>query len=114
MLELILRNLVSNAIKFSKPGSKVQISCTSMDQTLRLAVRDYGTGISPENLEKLNSGVSFSTRGQSNENGTGLGMLLVREYISKNGGTLTIDSVLGEGTTCSITLPKAERPATVS
>ncbi|MBN7812654.1 PAS domain-containing sensor histidine kinase [Algoriphagus sp. H41] len=114
MFELIIRNLVSNAIKFSKPGSKVLISCEQEDKTLKLCVKDYGMGISEENLQKLNAGISFSTRGQSNESGTGLGLLLVREYIVKNGGTLTIDSKLGEGTKFCVTVPRAKAPVPVA
>ncbi len=114
MLELIIRNLVSNAIKFSNPGTRVLVSCEKLEEKLKLCVRDYGVGISEENLQKLNAGISFSTRGQSNESGTGLGLLLVREYTVKNGGTLTISSRLGEGTRFCVTLPKAGRPAQVS
>ena len=114
MLELILRNLISNAIKFSNSDSKVLISCEEQRDKLKLCVRDYGVGIPEENLKKLNEGVSFSTRGQSNESGTGLGLLLVREYIAKNGGTLTINSTIGEGTKFCVTVPKIDPPSTLS
>ena len=114
MLELILRNLISNAIKFSNSDSKVLISCEEQKDKLKLCVQDYGIGISEENLQKLNEGVSFSTRGQSNESGTGLGLLLVREYIAKNGGTLTINSTIGEGTKFCITVPKIDPPESLS
>lgn len=111
MLELIIRNLVSNAIKFSNPGTKVLITCGNMDRLQKISVRDFGTGISEENLQKLNKGISFTTRGQSNESGTGLGLLLVREYIQKNGGELVVHSTFGEGTTFHITLPTGVPPA---
>jgi signal transduction histidine kinase len=110
MLELILRNLISNAIKFSKPGSKVVVTAQEEDNFKKLCVQDFGVGIPQENLEKLNQGISFTTRGQSNESGTGLGLLLVREYILKNGGTWSVDSTLGEGTKFCITIPKATPP----
>lgn len=109
MLELILRNLLSNAIKFSRPGSKVTVTMEEMETVQKLCVKDSGVGISEENLQKLNQGISFSTRGQSNESGTGLGLLLVREYIQKNGGTLTVHSTLGQGTVFCITIPKANQ-----
>jgi signal transduction histidine kinase len=67
-------------------------------------------GISDSNLEKLNQGISFTTRGQSNESGTGLGLLFVREYILKNGGTWSVNSKVGEGTKFCITIPKADQP----
>jgi signal transduction histidine kinase len=110
MLELILRNLISNAIKFSSPGSKVLVINEEQKEVQKLCVKDFGVGISKENLEKLNQGISFTTRGQSNESGTGLGLLLVREYIQKNGGSLTVNSTLGEGTKFCITIPKATPP----
>lgn len=110
MLELILRNLISNAIKFSNPGTEVEVNCTEQEDMIRLCVKDNGIGISEGNLEKLNAGISFTTRGQNNEAGTGLGLVLVREYIVKNGGTMTITSNPGEGTIFCITLPKAPNP----
>lgn len=113
MLELILRNLISNAIKFSNPGSKVVVSNEDLGDMQKLCVKDYGVGISEENLEKLNQGISFTTRGQSNETGTGLGLLLVREYIIKNGGSLSISSTLGEGTKFCISIPKAIQPVSL-
>ncbi|HSF56203.1 MAG TPA: histidine kinase N-terminal 7TM domain-containing protein [Algoriphagus sp.] len=110
MMELIIRNLISNAIKFSNPGTKVLISCSEQEGKQKLCVRDFGVGISEENLQKLNSGISFTTRGQANESGTGLGLLLVREYIQKNGGSMIVNSALGEGTKFCVTIPKAEQP----
>lgn len=110
MLELIVRNLITNAIKFSNPGSKVLATCEIQEERLKLCVLDFGIGISEENLKKLNEGVSFTTRGQANETGTGLGLILVREYIVKNGGTMTVQSVLGEGTKFCITIPKGSEP----
>ncbi|GAA0881075.1 hypothetical protein GCM10009119_40450 [Algoriphagus jejuensis] len=114
MLELIIRNLISNAIKFSSPHSKVLITCEELEKRLKLCVQDFGIGISEENLQKLNAGISFTTRGQSNESGTGLGLLLVREYIMKSGGTLTIESALGEGTRFCVTIPKAKQTVLIS
>lgn len=108
MLELIVRNLMSNAIKFSNNGSKVLVTCIKQNESLKLCVRDFGMGISEENLIKLNEGISFTTRGQANETGTGLGLLLAREYIHKNGGTMTINSRLGEGSMFCVTVPTAE------
>lgn len=110
MLELILRNLISNAIKFSKPGSKVLVTAEEEGDFKKLCVQDFGVGIPQENLEKLNQGISFTTRGQSNESGTGLGLLLVREYILKNGGNWSVNSTVGKGTKFCITIPKATSP----
>ena len=112
MMELIVRNLISNAIKFSNPCSKVLVNCEIQAQKLQLCVKDFGVGISEENLKKLNEGISFTTRGQANETGTGLGLILVREYILKNGGSMTVDSILGEGTKFCVMVPKSEVPLT--
>ncbi len=105
MMELVFRNLISNAIKFSNPNSKVEISCSPDTEKIKISIRDYGVGIPEENLQKLNSGISFSTRGQSNESGTGLGMLMVKEYLMKNEGSLEIRSKLNEGSEFIVTLP---------
>lgn len=105
MMELVFRNLISNAIKFSNPNSKVEISCSPDTEKIKISIRDYGVGIPEENLQKLNSGISFSTRGQSNESGTGLGMLMVKEYLMKNEGSLEIKSKLNEGSEFIVTLP---------
>jgi signal transduction histidine kinase len=110
MMELIVRNLISNAIKFSNPSSKVMVTSEVKNEKIGLCVEDFGVGIPKENLIKLNEGISFTTRGQANETGTGLGLLLVREYILKNGGTMTVKSDLGVGTKFCITIPKAEEP----
>ena len=105
MLELVIRNLISNAIKFSPSNHKVEVFLSKNSNEVTVCVRDYGIGISEENLQKLNSGVSFTTRGQNNESGTGLGLILVREYINKNGGHLTISSKEGDGSKFCFTLP---------
>ncbi|GMQ29804.1 sensor histidine kinase [Algoriphagus confluentis] len=110
MMELILRNLISNAIKFSDAESVVKISTQVEENWATVCVQDYGVGISKENLEKLNSGVSFTTRGQNNESGTGLGMILVKEYIMKNKGELKIQSQKGQGSKFCFSLPLAEIP----
>ena len=114
MLELIIRNLITNAIKFSRQNTKVLVTCEVQERDVKLSVQDFGTGISEENLKKLKQGISFTTRGQANEGGTGLGLLLVRESIKKNGGTLSVQSTQGEGTTFSITIPKPELPQSIS
>jgi signal transduction histidine kinase len=105
MIELIFRNLISNAIKFSRPNSKIEVTCEKIGLDYQICVRDFGAGISPENLKKLREGISFTTRGQNNESGTGLGMLLVKEYLDKNSGKIQIESILGEGSQFCITLP---------
>lgn len=105
MIELVLRNLISNGIKFSKKGGEIHLSVETVYDSVRICVRDFGAGITEENLEKLRSGISFTTNGQNNESGTGLGLVLVREYLEKNNGTLEISSLENEGSTFCIHLP---------
>lgn len=105
MLELIFRNLISNAIKFSNPSSTIEVTCQEKGDRLKICIKDYGLGITEENLKKLKEGISFTTLGQSNESGTGLGMILVKEYLDKNNGTLQVNSKEGEGTIFCMELP---------
>ncbi len=105
MIELVLRNLVNNAVKFSSSKSTIRVSLATEGNFAAIAIEDQGAGISPQNLLKLNEGVSFTTRGQNNESGTGLGMLLVKEYIQKNGGDIKVESEEGVGTRISVRIP---------
>ncbi|TFV97350.1 PAS domain-containing sensor histidine kinase [Algoriphagus kandeliae] len=107
MTDLVLRNLINNSIKFSKPDSEILVSVEKLNEEAKICIQDFGTGISPENLQKIEAGISFTTRGVGHEGGTGLGLILVREYISKNQGRLNIESELNQGTTFCIYLPLA-------
>jgi signal transduction histidine kinase/uncharacterized protein YeeX (DUF496 family) len=107
--EFILRNLVSNSLKFSYPGSKVEIWARKLDGHVCLYVRDYGTGMSKElqeNLFKANE--RSSTNGTAGEIGSGLGLVLSKEFITQNNGQLTVKSEVGAGTTFAIKLPDRE------
>jgi signal transduction histidine kinase len=106
MLSTVIRNLVSNAIKFSNPNSQIEIICVGTKDEFRLVVKDYGVGIDPERISGLFSlGGSRSTSGTKNEKGTGLGLLLSYEFVTKLGGTLSVNSILNEGTSFEILLP---------
>ncbi len=105
MVDLILRNLINNAIKFSKPSSKVILSAVKEAAFTKICIEDFGTGISEENLQKINDGISFTTKGVNHESGTGLGLVLVREYIKKNDGKLHVESVEGKGSRFCVYLP---------
>ncbi len=109
MIDLVLRNLINNGIKFSKPKGEIKISCKLAQDKVEICVQDFGTGISPENLEKLRHGISFTTKGESNESGTGLGLVLVREYLKKNHGSLSIQSEQGKGSKFCIEFPASQR-----
>ncbi len=108
-LDLIFRNLLTNAIKFSYPGSEVEISVEVNDTIAAISISDHGTGIDEESIRKLfRSDVFHSTHGTNHEKGTGLGLILVKELIEKQNGTITVKSKPAEGTTFTFTLPVAK------
>lgn len=106
-LELIIRNIVSNAIKFSRDGDKIEIrSKVVNDEFVKVSIVDTGIGISEENINIiLNGKNNFTTFGTKNEKGTGLGLKLCKEYIELNGGKLEIKSIEGKGTSVCFCLP---------
>jgi signal transduction histidine kinase len=105
ILNLVLRNLISNAIKFSFEGGKIEIRVTETPDNLLIQVKDEGVGIDEDTLETLLAPeLVVSTRGTGNEKGTGLGLALCREYLQKAGGELTVNSIKGKGSTFNISL----------
>lgn len=108
MIELVIRNLITNAIKFSDRGSKIRISTHDKESFVGICIEDDGKGISIENLSKIRNGISFTTPGQNSESGTGLGLVLVNDYILKNSGRLEVTSEEGKGTKFCISLPSSD------
>ena len=108
MVELVLRNLINNSIKFSKQNGEIVLNAAYDKDLVKICIEDQGIGISPDNLSKISTGISFTTRGQNNESGTGLGMILVKEFVSKNSGSLEITSIEGKGTKFCIFLQAAK------
>ncbi len=109
MLDTILRNLLSNAIKFTKSGGKVVVYITKYAYHVEVAVKDTGVGISSDRLAKLFLLTEKqSTEGTASEQGTGLGLVLCKEFVEKQGGTLTVESQEGVGSTFRFTLPLVE------
>ena len=107
-LEIILRNLIQNAIKFSDYDSKIEIFSQKSDQMITLGIKDEGRGMNSEQIEMLfDANSHFSTPGTLNEKGTGLGMLIVKEYVKENKGTIDVESLPGKGSTFMIKLPVA-------
>ena len=100
MVKTIMRNLMSNAIKYSNEGGRIVIRVRETPTHAVISVRDFGTGISEEDLPKLlNPEIHYTTYGTKNEEGSGLGLQLVQDLTRRNGGELTIESTLGEGST---------------
>lgn len=109
MLKTVIRNLISNAIKFSNEGSEVLVSLTEEDGMAIVSVKD-SCGIDEENQKKLlHTDTHFSTFGTNNEEGSGLGLLLCQDFIVKNGGKLWFTSKKGEGSTFSFSVPLLEK-----
>jgi PAS domain S-box-containing protein len=109
MTETILRNLVSNAIKFSKESGIILISYDTLDDFIQVKVKDTGVGMDEKQLSKLfKLDQTHSTVGTSGERGTGLGLMLCKELVEKQGGKIWIESVLNSGTSFYFTLPKTK------
>ncbi|MBN8546721.1 MAG: response regulator [Ignavibacteria bacterium] len=106
MLDMILRNIISNSIKFTYYGGEVRISAELAGNFVILVIKDNGIGITAENLAKLFKMESIiSTTGTNKEQGSGMGLLLTKDFVEIQGGTIVIESESGEGTTVSISLP---------
>lgn len=107
MINTIIRNLLSNALKFSHPNSEIIISAKIDTDLIRLSIRDHGLGISLENQKKLfNIDSDFSTIGTNNETGSGLGLILCKEFIEINGGEIWVDSIEKRGSIFTFSLPR--------
>ena len=110
MIKTVIRNLISNAIKFSNEGSEVVVSLTEEDGMAIVSVKDSGCGIDDENQKKLlHTDTHFSTFGTNNEEGSGLGLLLCQDFVVKNGGKLWFTSKKGDGSTFSFSIPLLEK-----
>ena len=106
MVDTVFRNLVSNALKFTNKGGKIFITVKVVDSTIEVSVKDTGVGIKPENVGKLfRVDQSYSTLGTEKEKGTGLGLVLCKEFIEKNKGKIWVKSKQGVGSEFYFTLP---------
>jgi PAS domain S-box-containing protein len=106
MLKSVMRNLISNAIKFTRPDGKIDISAKTSGSGITISVLDNGVGIEPDALTKLfDISQINTTRGTANETGTGLGLLLCKDFIEKHGGIIWAESTVGKGSDFRFTLP---------
>ncbi len=107
MMNLVLRNLVSNAIKFTPENGEINVGARQTATGVELFVQDTGTGMSEEAAGKLFGDQFFTTHGTANESGTGLGLILCKEFLRKNGGEISVQTHPGKGScfTCSLPIP---------
>lgn len=106
MIETIIRNLLSNAIKYNKPMGSINIRLLKSDNHLEISIADTGIGIGKEDIDNLfKMDVSKRTIGPSKDKGTGLGLLICKEFAEKNGSKIIVESELGIGSIFSLTLP---------
>jgi signal transduction histidine kinase len=106
MVNLVLRNLLSNAIKFTPAGGKISIDSHIDSDRVVINVTDTGVGIKAENIRLIFNNDYFTTRGTNGESGTGVGLLLCKDFLEKNGGHIHVKSNPGEGSTFSFALPR--------
>jgi two-component system, sensor histidine kinase and response regulator len=108
MINLVLRNLITNAIKYTPMGGRIIIGTHEHDQFAEIYIQDTGRGISREEMRKINENNFYTTKGTASEAGTGLGLMLCREFLDQNNGRMMIESEPGQGSTFSFTLPQPQ------
>ncbi len=104
MIKTIIRNLISNAVKFTPDGKGIEVFCKREGDFARICVRDHGVGIAPDRIDSIFH-KGETTYGTGGEEGSGLGLQLCQDFARKNGGEAMVESVLGEGSTFSFTVP---------
>jgi signal transduction histidine kinase len=109
MFSTVFRNLVANAIKFTHENGKISIKIRKKDNFCEICVIDNGVGISHEDVQKIfRIDSKHKTVGTSGEKGTGLGLVLCKDFVEKNGGQISVKSTVGEGSEFCFTLPIKE------
>ena len=112
MIEAVLRNLISNAVKFTHNGGLIDINTKSDQTNIIITISDNGVGLEPNTLKKLfNVSKVFSSKGTANEKGTGLGLVLCKQFVEKHKGKIWVESEFGKGSQFSFTLPLPQAPS---
>jgi len=106
MIEIVVQNLLTNAVKFTKAGDTISISNSDNYGKALITVADTGVGISKKDIDKLFKDGDFTTTGTSNEKGTGLGLTICKQLVELNNGKIWVESQVGVGTTFYVELPK--------
>lgn len=108
IVNLVLRNLILNSMKFTQNGGLIEAASQQQGDDIVVSIRDTGIGISPEIQNVIfEKTAGYTTRGTANEKGTGLGLILCKEFIEKNGGKIWLESEVGKGSTFYFTVKKA-------
>ncbi|MBS9524432.1 tetratricopeptide repeat-containing sensor histidine kinase [Litoribacter alkaliphilus] len=107
MIDIVMRNLLTNALKFTPEGGEISVEAEDLGKSWKILISDSGVGIAAENMDQIFGTNFYTTVGTKKEKGSGLGLLLSKELIEKNNGTISLNSVEGEGTTFYFILPKA-------
>ncbi len=110
MLSTIIRNLLTNAIKFTPEGRSISLKAFEKDDFTVVTVSDQGVGMSEETIAGLNAGMRITKLGTASEKGYGLGFSIIQEFVKQNNGTLNISSKLGEGTDIEVSLVRTDIP----
>jgi signal transduction histidine kinase len=108
-VNIILLNLISNALKFTPNAGKIEIYASQENGFVKIAVQDNGVGIAPENTENIFGKSRFTTEGTQKEKGTGFGLTLCRDFVQILGGRIYFESVLGKGTTFFVEIPSMDK-----
>ena len=109
MVLSIIQNIVSNAIKYSLDGGKISISANKINENMKITIQDDGIGMSSEKQNKLFSPhIQSLSKAMEDSKGAGIGLLLVKGFLEKNGGKIWVESTLGKGTKFHFTLPISE------
>ena len=108
MIEIVIQNLITNAVKFTRVGDVITVSNSDQDGKSLICIEDTGVGISRDNVVKLFKNGTFTTRGTSNEKGTGLGLTICKELVELNNGRIWVESTPNVGTKFYVELPKVK------
>ncbi|MFC4212483.1 sensor histidine kinase [Pedobacter lithocola] len=109
ILQLVLRNIITNAVKFTPQGGKIQVNAELILNECKITVSDNGKGIAPEKQQRIFSINAESTYGTNNEKGVGLGLMLCKEFIEKVGGKIEFESNLGQGSNFFVCIPTSSK-----
>jgi signal transduction histidine kinase len=107
MMHNVLQNLLNNAIKFTPADGTITITAEIKDSEVLMSITDTGIGMTPDELSRLFKGDFYTSKTMLNPNGTGLGLLICKEFVEQNKGRIWVESQIGKGTVFYFTMPEA-------